>query len=88
MQLSLKLNAQNKLFIDDLTEELSSYIINNISDRKVVIFIDNCEKDIIAYRNLTEIDNIYTIATATDYNFETTHYANKRFNSRTSPKVL
>lgn len=74
MQLSLKLNVPNKLFIENLTEELSRYIINNINGRKTVIFIDNCEKDIIAYRNLTEIDNIYTIATATDYNFETTKH--------------
>ncbi|MGP1459675.1 MAG: SIR2 family protein [Treponema sp.] len=74
MQLSLKLNTPNKLFIEDLTEELSNYIINNINGRKVVIFVDNCEKDIIVYRNLTEIDNIYTIATATDYNFETTKH--------------
>lgn len=70
MQLALKLNAKNKLFVSNLTPEKSKFIINNIGKAEATIFIDNCETDIIAYKLLAQVDNIFTIATATDYTFE------------------
>lgn len=70
MQLALKINHKNKLFIQNLTVEKSKYILNNLSSTEAVIFVDNCEEDLQAYRILAEADNVYTIATATDYTYE------------------
>lgn len=70
MQLALKINHKNKLFIQNLTVEKSKYILNNLSNTEAVIFVDNCEEDLQAYRILAEADNVYTIATATDYTYE------------------
>ncbi|UYO62189.1 SIR2 family protein [Acetobacterium wieringae] len=70
MQLALKLNVKNKLFVSNLTPEKSKFIINNIGKAEVTIFIDNCETDMLAYKILAQAENIFTIATATDYTFE------------------
>ena len=70
MQLALKINAPNKLYVTNLTMEKSQFIINNIGEAKVLIFVDNCENDIKAYKMLAECSNISTIATATDYAYE------------------
>lgn len=70
MQLALKINSPNKLFVNDLTEEKSRYILNNLNNAQTVIFIDDCEKNLIAYKILAEAENISTIGTATDYTFE------------------
>ena len=70
MQLALKINSANKLFVKNLTEEKSKYILNNLAGAQTVIFVDDCEEDLIAYKLLADAENISTIATATDYTFE------------------
>lgn len=70
MQLALKINHKNKLFVQDLTIEKSKFILNNLANTEAVIFVDNCEEDLMAYKLLAEANNIHTIATATDYTFE------------------
>lgn len=70
MQLALKMKNANKLFVKNLTEEKSKYILNNLDGAQTVIFIDDCEEDLIAYKLLADAENISTIATATDYTFE------------------
>lgn len=70
MQLALKVDVQNKLFVSNLTPEKSTFIINNIKGIDVTIFVDNCETDMIAYKMIAQTENIRTIATATDYTFE------------------
>ncbi len=70
MQLALKINTQNKMFISNLSIEKSNFIINNLSGIEATIFVDNCETDMIAFKALAQSDNIRTIATATDYTYE------------------
>ena len=70
MQLALKINNLNKIFVTNLTVEKSMFIINNVKGLKVTIFIDNCEMDMLAYKMLAQTEDIRTIATATDYTFE------------------
>lgn len=70
MQLALKVTNPNKLFLTNLSVEKSKFIINNIKNIEVTIFIDNCEMDMAAYKILAKANNIRTIATATDYTFE------------------
>lgn len=70
MQLALKVTAQNKLFVGNLTPEKSAFIINNTKGADVTIFVDNCETDMLAYKMIAQAENIRTIATATDYAFE------------------
>lgn len=70
MQLALKISNPNKLFVKNLTEEKSKYILNNLDGAQTVIFVDDCEEDMIAYKLLADAENISTIATATDYTFE------------------
>ena len=70
MQLSLKINHRNKLYVQELTLEKSKYILKNLSETEAVVFIDNCEEDLLAYKLLAEANNVTTIATATDYTYE------------------
>lgn len=70
MQLSLKINSLNKLYVENLTIEKSNFLLNNLGGTKAVVFIDNCEEDLLAYKLLAEAENISTIATLTDYTFE------------------
>ncbi len=70
MQLALKINTLNKLFVSNLTPEKSKFIINNLAGTEATIFVDNCEADMVAYKILGQAENIRTIATATDYTFE------------------
>ena len=70
MQLSLKINSLNKLYVENLTIEKSKFLLNNLEGTEAVIFIDNCEEDLLAYKILAEAENISTIATSTDYTFE------------------
>ncbi len=70
MQLALKINSKNKLFVNNLTPELSTFIINNLVGTEATIFVDDCELDMIAYKMLAQAENIKTIATATDYSYE------------------
>ena len=70
MQLALKISNPNKLFINNLSVEKSMFIINNVKNMDVIIFIDNCEMDMRAYKILASAKNIRTVATATDYTFE------------------
>lgn len=70
MQLALKVDHKNKLFVKDLTIEKSKHILSNLSETETVVFVDNCEEDMAAYRILAEADNVSTIATATDYTYE------------------
>lgn len=84
MQLAVKIDALNKLYVTNLNIEKSKYIIKNIGDAKTVLFIDDCEIDIKAYKLLAECSNISTIATATDYTYE----ASKHLLEGISKKVL
>lgn len=70
MQLALKINTINKLYVENLTTEKSNFILNNLEGAEAVIFIDNCEEDLLAYKLLAEAPNISTVATSTDYTFE------------------
>ena len=44
MQLSLKINSLNKLYVENLTIEKSKFLLNNLEGTEAVIFIDNCEE--------------------------------------------
>ncbi len=70
MQLALKINNSNKLYVENLTIEKSNYILNNLKGTPAVIFIDNCEENLLAYKLLAEEPGIFTVATSTDYTFE------------------
>ncbi|MBQ7898053.1 MAG: SIR2 family protein [Clostridia bacterium] len=70
MQLALKINHKNKLFVKDLNLEKSKHILKNLAETEAVVFVDNCEEDLMAYKLLAESSNILTIATATDYTYE------------------
>lgn len=70
MQLALKINNSNKIYVENLTIEKSNFIRNNLKGTSTIIFIDNCEEDLLAYKILAEEPDIYTIATSTDYTFE------------------
>lgn len=70
MQLALKISHKNKLFISNLTIEQSKHILKNLSEIETIIFVDNCEEDLMVYKLLAEASNISTIATATDYTYE------------------
>lgn len=70
MQLALKLDNPNKLFVRNLTEEESRFILNNLNGMPATVFIDDCEENLVAYKILAEANNIKTIGAATDYTFE------------------
>lgn len=70
MQLALKLDAANKLFVSNLTPEESEFIVKSLNGISTIVFIDNCETNILAYRILAQTESIKTVATATDYAFE------------------
>lgn len=70
MQLALKINSPNKMYVENLTIEKSNFILKNLRGTTAVVFVDNCEEDLLAYKLLAEAHNISTIATSTDYTFE------------------
>lgn len=74
-QVALKYPKQ-VYYVDDLSEEKSKLICNNINNdsEETIILIDNCSEDIMAYKILAENPNIRTIATSDDFSFETSKH--------------
>jgi hypothetical protein len=70
MQLSLKVNAINKLYVDEITKEQAGFIVGKISDVETWIFFHDCSEDIEAYRIFAEKANIKVVGIGDDYRFE------------------
>lgn len=75
MQLALKIDAPIKLYFNELTPNLSKFIINTIGSRnKAFIFVDECSNDMDAYAILARATNIYTISTSETFLFESSKH--------------
>lgn len=80
MQIACKYGSQ-VYYVNDLTESKAKLICNNcLSEKQVIILVDNCAEDICAYKLLADCPNIRTIATSDDFLFESSsHLLEGRF---------
>lgn len=75
MQLALKIDSPIKLYLNELTPNLSKFLINNIGNKnKAYIFIDECANDMEAYSIIAKASNIYTITTTETFAFESSKH--------------
>ena len=70
MQLACKMNEEIKLFLPSITIHEAKRIINALSGRKAIVFIDNCCDDAYVIKLFMEKRNIRVIGFTNDYIFE------------------
>ena len=71
MQLSRKVNKTNKFYVQGLTKEQATLLINRLNGEKAWIFFDNCCDDVDAYIALAKCENITLVGTVDEYQLET-----------------
>ncbi len=70
MQLALKIDKQNKLYLDKITSEEALFILKNIGNEETWVFFHNFAEDIEAYKIFASHPKIITVGVADDYQFE------------------
>lgn len=75
MQVACKINKA-VYYISDLNDAKAKMICNiaKKEDEIIILLIDNCAEDMLAYRRLAECKNICTIATSDDYMYESSKH--------------
>jgi tetratricopeptide (TPR) repeat protein len=70
MQLALKVEKPNKLYVDKITCEQAKFIVKAIGNEPFWIFFHDCTDDIEAYKIFTQHANITIVGVADDHHFE------------------
>ena len=73
MQLMLTISG-NKFYFERLEQELANLVINNLSNEKATILVDNCTDDIYGYIKLALKENIKIIGFTDNISFESSKF--------------
>lgn len=73
MQLMLTISG-NKFYFEKLEQELANLVINNLSNEKATILVDNCTDDIYGYIKLASRENIRIIGFTDNISFESSKF--------------
>lgn len=74
MQVAIMASNDYKLFINELTVERANYIINVLSNKQALIFVDNCCEDSEALSILMQCANLSVIGFTDDFVYESTKH--------------
>lgn len=75
MQLALKVDSNNKLFIRDaISKEEAAFIVSKINDATAWIFFEKATLDIESFRILSKATNIKVVSISDDYSFESSKH--------------
>ena len=74
MQVAIRASNNYKLFINELTVERANYIINVLSNKQALIFVDNCCEDAEALSILMRCANLSVIGFTDDFVYESTKH--------------
>jgi len=74
MQLARKVDCVNKFYVQGITKEEASFIVNRLKGQEAWIFFSNCCSDVDAFLVFAKRDNIKIIGTSDDYLLETVRH--------------
>lgn len=74
MQLAIKVVADIKLSVFDVTAEEAMHIVNVLNGKKAFVFVDDCCEDVEGLKVFMQEPNINVIAFSDDYAFESSKH--------------
>lgn len=74
MQLALKVESTNKLFVEKLTPENARFIVSQIGNTETWLFYHDCAEDIESFTVFARTPNFRVIGIAEEYLFESTRH--------------